>query len=139
MSLLTRCTELEVTVPGDADALRDVLSAIGSVDGQIDKQERAVLEAFFRTIPQLRDEVATVPPRLDRDQILADLGKLSDQRLQRQCFVLAAELAIASDGVNQAESRYLEALQKALRIDDQFADMAVQVLAAKYVRSTSTS
>jgi uncharacterized membrane protein YebE (DUF533 family) len=136
MGVLTDHTALEVTSPGDASALRDVLSAIGSVDGSVDAQERAVIEAFFRTVPQLRDDATKVPPRMSRGQILADLAKLENERLQRQCFVLAVELAMASDGVNDAEDQYLEALKQALRIDDAFAGMVVQVLACKYARAT---
>ncbi len=134
MGILTDHTALEVTSQGDAGALRDVFSAIGSVDGSVDAQERTVIEAMFHTVPQLRDEQASVPPR-SRNQILTELGKLTNERLRRQCFVLAVELAIASDGVNQAEDQYLEALKKALRIDDAFALMVVQVLACKYARS----
>jgi hypothetical protein len=136
MGVLTDYTALEVTSPGDAAPLRDVLSAIGSVDGSVDAQERAVIEALFRTIPQLRDDPPTVPPRISRKQILADLAKLQNERLQRQCFVLAVELAIASDGVNAAEDQYLEELRAALRIDESFAAMTVQVLACKYARAT---
>jgi len=135
MGVLTDHTALEVTTPGDAAALRDVLSAIGAVDGSVDSQERAVLEAFYRTIPQLRDDATRVPPRMGRAQILADLAKLKNERLQRQCFVLAVELAMASDGVNEAEDQYLDALKQALRIDDAFAGTVVQVLACKYARS----
>jgi uncharacterized membrane protein YebE (DUF533 family) len=136
MGVLTNHTALEITSPGDAGALRDVLSAIVAADGSVDEQERAVIDAFFRTIPQLRDEPSKTPPRNSRTQILADLGKLQNERLQRQCFVLAVELAIASDGVNEAEDQYLEALKRALRIDAAFADMVVQVIACKYARAT---
>ena len=135
MGVLINHTALEITAPGDAKILRDVLSAISSADGSVDAQERAVLDAFFRTIPQLRDDASRVPPR-GRNQILADLAKLTNERLQRQCFVLAVELAIASDGVNEAEDQYLEALKQALRIDDGFAEMVVQVIASKYARGT---
>jgi uncharacterized membrane protein YebE (DUF533 family) len=135
MGILTDHTALEVTADGDSAALRDVISAIGSVDGKLDEQERAVVHALFHTVPQLRSDPATAPPR-GRAQILADLGKLKDERLQRQCFVVAVELAIASDGVNEAEDQYLGQLKKALRIDDAFAASVVQVMAVKYARAT---
>jgi uncharacterized membrane protein YebE (DUF533 family) len=134
MRVLTDHTALEVTSPGDASALRDVLSAVGSVDGSLDEQERVLLRALFDTIPQLRAETAALPPR-SRKQILVDLAKLQNEPLQRQCFVLAVELAIASDGVNEAEDQYLESLKQALRIDDAFAHMVVQVIACKYARA----
>jgi len=45
MGLLSRFTSAELaTSPEDAAALRDVLSAVGSVDGSVDAVERAVLE-----------------------------------------------------------------------------------------------
>jgi uncharacterized membrane protein YebE (DUF533 family) len=136
MGLLTRYTAFEIaSEPSDAAPLRDVLSAVGSIDGSVDDTERLVIEAMFRTVPQLRDHGDDVPPRASRQHILAELAKLSDERLRRQCFILAAELAIASDGVNQAEDEYLEAVKAALRIDDAFAEMVVQVLAYKYARS----
>ncbi len=137
MGFLMDHTALEVTSPGDAGALRDVLSAIGSVDGSVDGQERAVLDAFFRTVPQLREGASKLPPRTSRSQILADLAKLNNVPLQRQCFVLAVELAMASDGVNEAEDQYLEALKSALRIDDAFAGMVTEVLACKYARASA--
>jgi len=137
MGVLTNYTALEVTAPGDAAALRDVLSAVGSVDGGVDAAERAVLEALFRTVPQLRDDPGKIPPRNSRDKILAELAKLEDVRLRRQCFVLAVELAMASNGVNDAEDRYLEALRTTLRIDDAFAVMVVRVLACKYARAAA--
>jgi tellurite resistance protein len=138
VGLLTDHTALEVTAPGDAAALRDVLSLIGSIDGSVDAQERAVIEAFFKTIPQLRDEHMNVPPRTSRDAILTSLQKLTSARLQRQCFVLAVELAMASGGVNQAEDAWLTALRAALGIDDAFAAGVVQVLACKYAREPTS-
>ena len=136
MGLLFSYTATEIASrPEDAAALRDVLSAMGSVDGDVDATERRVIEALFHTIPQLRDHAAAAPPRSNRAAILTALGKLTDERLRRQCFVLAVELAIASDGVNPAEEQYLESLKAALRIDDAFAVAAFQVMACKYARA----
>jgi hypothetical protein len=136
MGLLNDLTAAELaSTPADAAALRDVLSAIGTVDGRLDRTERAVIEALFATIPQLRDHPASVPPRASRERILEALGKLEDERLRRQCFVLAVELAIASEGINEAEDGYLESLRAALRIDDSFARHTVEVLACKYARA----
>lgn len=136
MGLLTELTSAEVSsTPEDAAALRDVLSAIGSVDGSVDPVERALIEALFATLPQLRDHPARVPPRSHRARILEELGRLDDAQLRRQCYVLAVEVAIASDGINAAEDDYLEALKTALRIDDEFARAVVQVMAVKYARA----
>jgi uncharacterized membrane protein YebE (DUF533 family) len=135
MGLLTQYTALEVATPGDARALRDVLSAVGAVDGRVDEKESALIAAFFRTIPQLRDEPVRVPPRASREALLRDLGALPSERLRKQCFVVAVELAMASDGINEAEDAYIEALRGALRIDEAFAKSTVEVLAVKYARA----
>jgi len=136
MGLLVQHTALEVAAPGDARALRDVLSAVGSVDGVVDAQESALIAAFFRTIPQLRDEAVRVPPRASREALLRELGALESERLRRQCYVVAVELAIASEGINEAEDAYLTALQQALRIDEAFARAVVEVMACKYARAS---
>jgi hypothetical protein len=137
MGLLTQYTATELaTTPEDAAALRDVLSAVGSVDGTVDTVERAVIEALHKTLPQLRDHPPSAPPRANRARILEELGKLQDVRLRNQCWVVAVELAIASDGINEAEDQYLDALREALRVDVNFAAMTVRVLAAKYSRAS---
>jgi len=122
--------------PADAGPLRDVLSAIGSVDGKLDEIERHVLQAMFSTLPQLREAPVGAPPRSNRAAILADLGKIADEKLRRQCWTVAVEVALASEGVNDAEDAYLEQLRQALKIDDVFARKVVEVLAVKYARAT---
>jgi tellurite resistance protein len=137
MGLLSRFTSTELaTSPEDAAALRDVLSAVGTVDGSVDKVERAVIEALFKTLPQLRDHPASAPPRANRTRILEELGKLQHQGLRDQCWVVAVEVAIASDGINDAEDAYLEELREALRVDVNFAAWTVRVMASKYARAS---
>jgi len=137
MGLLTRFTSAEIaSSPEDAAALRDVLSAVGTVDGSVDKVERAVLEALYKTLPQLRDHPATAPPRSQRAKILESLSAIDSEALRYQCWVVAVELAIASDGINEAEDQYLEQLQQALRVDMDFAATTVRVLACKYARAS---
>ena len=138
MGLLARYTSAELaTTSADAEALRDVISTIGSVDGNLDPVERVVIESLFRTLPQLRDHPSSAPPRASRAHVLEQLAKLQDKRLREQCWVVAVELAIASDGINEAEDAYLDSLRTTLRIDDQFAAFTVRVLASKYARTTA--
>jgi hypothetical protein len=138
MGLLTRYTSAELaTTESDATALRDVISTIGAADGNLDDIERVVIESLFRTLPQLRDHPASAPPRASRAHVLEQLAKLTDKRLREQCWVIAVELAIASEGINDAEDAYLESLRTTLRIDDQFAAFTVRVLACKYARTTA--
>jgi hypothetical protein len=138
MGLLARYTSAELaTTESDASALRDVISTIGAVDGSLDPIERVVIESLFRTLPQLRDHPSNAPPRAGREHVLQQLAKLQDKRLREQCWVVAVELAIASDGINDAEDAYLESLRTTLRIDDQFAAFTVRVMASKYARTTA--
>ncbi len=138
MGLLTRYTSAELaTGEADAAALRDVISTVGAVDGSLDPTERVVIESLFKTLPQLRDHPASAPPRASRAHVLEQLGKLQDKRLREQCWVVAVELAIASDGINDDEDAYLESLRTTLRVDDQFAAMTVRVMASKYARTSA--
>jgi hypothetical protein len=117
----------------EATLLRGILSVMGTIDGKLDASERAAISALFRTVPQLRDGAEpTEPPRANRAQLLEELGRITDERLRRQCFVLAVEVALSSGGVNDSEDQYVERLRAALNIDDGFARRTVEVLAYKY-------
>jgi tellurite resistance protein len=117
----------------EARPLRDIVSVMGTIDGKLDPSERAVIAALFHTLPQLKDmEPSSVPPKVNRAQLLEELQQLSEPRLRRQCFVVAVEVALASGGVNDSEDQYVERLRSALRIDDAFARQTIEVLAHKY-------
>jgi hypothetical protein len=120
--------------PDDAGPLRDLISAVVTADGSVDAAEHITVEALHETVPQLRAApTATRPPAM-RKQLLASLQKVKDARLQRQLWVIAVDLALSSDGVNEREDLFLDELRAVLHIDDAFAKSTVAVFAAKYAR-----
>jgi hypothetical protein len=118
----------------DAGPLRDLISAVVTADGQVDVAEHITVEALFETVPQLREAPEAQHPPASRKALLAQLGQLRDPRLQKQLFVIAIDLALASEGVNEREDVFIEELRAALSIDVPFAKATIAVLAAKYGR-----
>jgi hypothetical protein len=120
--------------PSDAGLLRDLISAVVTADGAVDVAEHITVEALHETVPQLRAAPTAARPPAMRRALLPQLAQIKDARLRRQLFVIAVDLALASEGVNEREDLFVEELQKTLAIDDAFAKQTIAVLAAKYAR-----
>jgi hypothetical protein len=118
----------------DAGPLRDLISAVVNADGQVDVAEHITVEALHETVPQLRGAPEAERPPAMRKALLGQMRLVTDPRLRRQLFVVAVDLALASDGVNEREDDFVEELRAALSIDDAFAKQTIAVLAAKYAR-----
>jgi len=112
------------------DHLLQTLFVLSAVDGKVDEREQAMLDALRATVPQLKG--APAPERISRQDLLEKLGGLDELAARRQCYVLALEMALASGSVNDSEQKYLAHLQRALRLDDDFALRAREVLGVKY-------
>jgi hypothetical protein len=130
--LRDRVSEFYIASPADAEILRSVVSIMSSVDGTVATEEQAIAHAMFATIPQLRENPAHRPPASNRERLLVELGQLRDERLRKQCFVVAVEVALVADGANDAEDIYVERLRDTLKIDEAFARQTIDVLASKY-------
>ncbi len=137
MGLLRDLTATQPTgKPEDAGALRDLLSAVVTSDGSVDLAEHITVEALYETLPQLRHAPADErPPIASRKALLAAMQKVADDKLRKQLFVLAVDLALASDGATEREDVFVEELRQALSIEEGFARQAISVLAFKYARS----
>ena len=117
----------------DASFLRDLISAMVTADGAVDLAEHVTVEALFETVPQLRAAPADArPPVAGRKALLSRLSTISTDKLRRQLFVIAVDLALASDGANEKEDEFLETLRTTLRIDEAFARQTITVVATKY-------
>src|SRR5262245_27925221 len=83
--------------PAEASPLRDIVSIVGTVDGKLDESERAAIAALFRTLPQIKaaPEQPATPPKANRARLLEELRQIEDERLRRQCFVVAVEVALS--------------------------------------------
>ncbi len=106
------------------------------IDGKMEHSEQVVIEALIKTIPQLRDLPMhlTSAERVSREQLLEELRAISSERLRKQCFIVAVEVALASGHVNEHEDRFAEQLRNALRLDEAYARQVIEIIAAKYGR-----
>jgi uncharacterized membrane protein YebE (DUF533 family) len=122
--------------PSEADLLRDLVSAVVTADGSVDRAEHLTVEALYETLPQLRASAAYErPPVASRKALLARLADCTDEPFCKQLFVVAVDLALASEGAHTREDAFIDELRSALRIDDAFARATVITLAHKYARA----
>jgi uncharacterized membrane protein YebE (DUF533 family) len=112
------------------DHLLQTLFVLGSVDGQVHPTEQRMIDALRMTVRELQGRKA--PQHITRAELLAKLSLLDELAARRQCYVLALEVALASGTVNEPEQRYLGELQRVLRLDDEFARHAREILGSKY-------
>ena len=69
-----------------------------------------------------------------KDSVKA-LGELSTQMVKNKCYLLAADIAMASGDVDEAEDAMLEAMQRTLQVEDALATKILEVLTLKYART----
>lgn len=116
---------------------------MSSADGVLESSEIAALEQFINTLPEFKGpnfpqqmaearKLAAKYPK-PKDAVKA-LAEISSDVVKKKAFVLAADIAMSSGEVDQAEEELLDAMQRVLGIDDNMANAVVQVLALKYTR-----
>jgi len=110
-------------------------------DGQMDHAEKATLNAFYMTLPEYEgtnfnvvfNDAAQVCKKYDSmSDSLNALKELSSPEAKKKCFVLAVDIALASGDVDSAEDEMLEAMQRILEIDEEFAVQTINTLSTKY-------
>jgi hypothetical protein len=128
--------------PTDDVLLLLAMMMMSSADGVLEGAEIMTLQGFVNTLPEFKDsdnfgeqmaaanKLASKYPT-PKDAIKA-LGEISSDKIKRKAFVLAADIALSSGDVDEAEEEMLEAMQRVLGIDDQMANDVIQVLAFKY-------
>jgi len=145
MGLLSRFTGQAAPAkkPTDDVLLLHAMLLMVGVDGVVEAAEMEMLEAYFATLPEFENK--------DFDDLYADarklvaraggakesvdaLRELSSERVRRKCYILAADIAMSSGDVDEAEDQLLETMQRLLEIDDATAARIVEVLSWKYVR-----
>src|SRR5688572_6314103 len=125
----------------DAALLLHGMMCIAGADGSFSEAEMRMVEGYCSQLPELRgrdfdalmqtaqDIVERHPTVIDS---LRELAELSSERLKTKLFVVAADLALATDRIDARESAMLSALQNVLAIEDELADKIVDVLSLKY-------
>jgi tellurite resistance protein len=112
-------------------------------DGVEDAAEYNVIEGFLNSLPEFKDkdlkvlfgEARKIASKFDslQDSVKA-LSGIDNPSIRRKCFLLAADIAMASGDVDEDEDRLLEAMQRILGIDDTTASKTLEVLSWKYTK-----
>lgn len=112
-------------------------------DGYLDDSEAETVEAYFSQLPEFKGKqfgdvygqarkLVSRYPNL-RESVKA-LGGFSSEAVKRKAFVLAADIAMSSGEVDEAEDELLTAMQRILGIDDGTATKVLEVLSMKYAK-----
>lgn len=144
MGLLSRAMGNAPTKKASDDVLllHGMLLMAGA-DGSIEQAELSMVQAFFDTLPELKDksfdELLAQANRIiakhgGLKESIAALGDIESPAIKKKCFVLAADIAMASGDVDEAEDKLLEAMQRLFGIDEAFAAKVIEVLQVKYAR-----
>lgn len=144
MGLFSRLdTKLPVKRSHDDVLLMHAMMLMASADGVVELPELATVEAFLTTLPEfhdkdfgsLVDQANQVIARYgSKEESVKSLGEIQSEAVRKKCFILAADLALSSGEVVEAEERLLETMQGILGIDDELATKILEVLALKYAQ-----
>ena len=112
-------------------------------DGAFDEEEWEMLESYFFSLPEFEgknfQEVKEQCHKLLskygnlHDSVKA-LGDFTNATIKKKAYVVAADIAMASGDVDEAEDKMLDAMQRVLGVDDATAQKVLEVLAMKYAR-----
>jgi tellurite resistance protein len=143
MGLLSRLTGKVMPQKKAADdvLLLHTMMLMSGADGVFDMEEKAGLNAYFEQLPEFKgkdfaalfeDAVKVVRryPNL-KDSVKA-IAELSTTALKTKAFLIAADIALSSGEIDEAEDQMLEAMQRTLAVDDATASKIIDVLSIKY-------
>jgi len=112
-----------------------------TADDDAAPEELELVEVFCRTVPEFRDVDLDALRAAwkefsqgydDRWDALSALVVMDDERLSKKAFVLACDLALASEGIKGEEYDMLNDMAAALGIRDNEALSILNVLQLKY-------
>jgi uncharacterized tellurite resistance protein B-like protein len=142
MGLLSRLTGSQPAKKASDDVLllHGMLLMAGA-DGTIEQSELSTVQAFFDTLPEFKgksfDQLLSEANRVvakhgNLKNSIAALGDIQSPAIKKKCFVLAADIAMASGDIDETEDKLLETMQRLLGVDDTFASKVIEVLQTKY-------
>jgi tellurite resistance protein len=144
MGLFSRLTGKQPEKKSSDDQLLfHSMICMAAADGVLEESEIATVEAFFLSLPEFRS--------LDFRGLLDNTNKLFNKNggvaesvkelsgiespaVRKKAFILAVDVALSSGDVDQSEDQMLDAMQRILNVDDQFAGKVIEVLSAKYAQ-----
>jgi Tellurite resistance protein TerB len=143
LSKLTGSVTPQKKATDDALLLHGMMLMAGA-DGSIGAEEMAQVEGYFMALPEFHgkefqtvyDEAVKVLRKYPslKDSVKS-LGELSSRTLKDKCYLLAADIAMSSGDVDEAEDAMLEAIQRVCEVNDGLATKCLEVLALKYARA----
>ena len=142
LSRLTGGAAPQKSATDDVLLLHGMLLMAGA-EGFIDHAEIETVEAYFATLPEFKGKqfqdlyqqacklVARYPNL--KDSVKA-LGDIKSATVKKKLYVIAADLALSSGEVEEAEDELLDTMMRLLNIDDRFAQQVIEVLSVKYTK-----
>jgi tellurite resistance protein len=133
--------------PTDDVLLLHSIMCMAAADGMIEDAEDEMIRNYANTLPEFRDmdgaefqkcfeQSAKIAHKYNRDMksSLQVLAEIQSEAVRKKAFVLAVDIAMSSGDVDENEEEMLEAMQRILKIDDDLARKAVEIIALKYVK-----
>lgn len=123
--------------------LLHAMMLMSSADGVMEGSEVATLEGFINTLPEFKDadfdDQLSAAKKLrskfqTSQEAVKALGDISSEAVKKKAFILAADIAMSSGDVDEAEEELLEAMQRIMGISDDLAQKAIEILAMKYAK-----
>lgn len=144
MGLLSKLTGFSTPKKATDDTLLcAAMLLMAGADGSIDQGELASVGAFASTLPEFKERdfrktadeaLKTIKRYKTVHEAVNALTELSSPAIKKKCYILAADIALASGEVDEAEDKLLESMQKVLGVEQQLAEKIIEVLSLKYAR-----
>ena len=116
-----------------------------AADGVVEDAEHEMIRNYANTLPEFRDMdgqefhnclegSARIAHKYNKDMksSLQVLNEIQSDAVRRKAYVLAVDVAMSSGDVDESEEEMLEAMQRILKIDDNFARQAIEIISIKY-------
>jgi tellurite resistance protein len=131
--------------PTDDVLLLHSIICMCAADGVVEDTEHEMIRNYANTLPEFRDmdgqefsnciqSSAKIAQKYNKDMksSLQVLAEIQSDAVRRKAFVLAVDVAMSSGDIDESEEEMLEAMQRILRIDDELARRAIEIISMKY-------
>ncbi len=129
--------------PGDAVLLMHGMLLMCGADGALQPEEVNTLQVYYRTMPEFEGKPFNEFLQRARQvrgryhsaiESMEALGGIQSVAVRRKLFVMAVDLAMASQGIVAAENKMLLNMQDILALSDDLARKVIEVQSLKYAR-----
>jgi tellurite resistance protein len=118
-----------------------------AADGAVEDAEHEMIRNYANTLPEFRDMDGSefhkclegsskLAHQYNRDMksSLQALAGIESDAVRKKTFVLAVDVAMSSGDIDESEEEMLEAMKRILKIDDDLANRAIEVISLKYLK-----